>query len=285
MSDVRLIASVARPVVGSISSVERVQGFVGNESFRLLTDNGETFYLKSGATEAIRAEAWACEQARQVDVLAPEVLTADLHPTDLPTAYLIEREISGQPTSAGEEGVLAAVGAQLRRLHSITGDGYGFLHEGLRETWTEAIRQPFDRISELTAAGIMPTDVATRLSAFELFAQGEPIKPVLLHGDLHPRHVYAADGKLTGIIDWGDAAFGDPLFDLGRFSRAGSAPTVALLTGYGIEGTPELDRTLAFYRVAWSLMALHWEHDAGGDWFAAHVDAIRSDLPYLEASN
>jgi aminoglycoside phosphotransferase (APT) family kinase protein len=78
------------------------------------------------------------------------------------------------------------------------------------------IRQPFKRIGELTAAGIMPTEVAARLSAFEPSAQGEPIKPVLFHGDLHPRHIYAAEEELTG---------------------------------YGIERTPELDRTLTFYRV------------------------------------
>jgi aminoglycoside phosphotransferase (APT) family kinase protein len=163
-------------------------------------------------------------------------------------------------------------------LHSITGDGYGFLHEGLRETWTEVIRQPFDRLGELSDAGIIPSDLAARLTALETIDQVQPTKPVLLHGDLHLRHIYAADGRLSGIIDWGDAAFGDPLFDLGRFSRAGSAPTVALLNGYGIERTAELERTLTFYRVAWSLLALHWELEAGGDWFAAHVDAIRSDL-------
>jgi aminoglycoside phosphotransferase len=285
MLDVRLIARVARPVVGSISSVERVQGFVGNESFRLLTDSGEAFYLKSGGMEAIRAEAWACERARQVDVLAPGILTAELQLTDLPTAYLIEREIPGQPISAAEEGILATVGGQLRRLHSITGDGYGFLHEGRLETWIEVIRQPFDRIGELTTADVMPSDVAARLSALEPFDQVQPLKPALLHADLHPRHIYAAEGQLTGIIDWGDAAFGDPLFDLGRFSRVGSAPTTALLNGYDIKRTPELERTLTFYRVAWSRLALHWELKAGGDWLAAHVDAIRSDLPDLEASS
>jgi aminoglycoside phosphotransferase (APT) family kinase protein len=145
------------------------------------------------------------------------------------------------------------------------------------------IRQPFDRIGELTAADVMPADVADRLSALEPFDQVQPLKPALLHADLHPRHIYAAEGNLTGIIDWGDAGFGDPLFDLGRFSRAGSAPTTALLSGYGLERTPELDHTLTFYRVTWSLLVLHWELEAGGDWFAAHIDAIRSDLPLLEA--
>lgn len=69
-----------------------------------------------------------------------------------------------------------------------------------------------------------------------------------------------------------------------RFSRAGSAATDALLNGYGIERTPELEWTLAFYRVVWSVMALHWEHEALGDWFAPHLNAIKADLPLVRLS-
>jgi hypothetical protein len=28
-------------------------------------------------------------------------------------------------------------------------------------------------------------------------------------------------------------------------------------------------------------MVMHWELAAGGDWFAAHVEAIEADLPLL----
>jgi aminoglycoside phosphotransferase (APT) family kinase protein len=38
--------------------------------------------------------------------------------------------------------------------------------------------------------------------------------PVVLHGDYWPGNVLWRDGQLTGIIDWEDAAFGDPLADL-----------------------------------------------------------------------
>jgi aminoglycoside phosphotransferase (APT) family kinase protein len=39
-------------------------------------------------------------------------------------------------------------------------------------------------------------------------------QPVLLHGDFWPGNVLWRDGRLTGIIDWEDAVFGDPLADL-----------------------------------------------------------------------
>ena len=35
-----------------------------------------------------------------------------------------------------------------------------------------------------------------------------------LHGDLHPRNVLVAEGRITGIIDWGDITSGDVATDL-----------------------------------------------------------------------
>lgn len=38
--------------------------------------------------------------------------------------------------------------------------------------------------------------------------------PVWLHGDLHPRHVLTVDGRISGVIDFGDLTSGDPATDL-----------------------------------------------------------------------
>jgi aminoglycoside phosphotransferase (APT) family kinase protein len=38
--------------------------------------------------------------------------------------------------------------------------------------------------------------------------------PVWLHGDLHPNNLLASDGRLTGVIDFGDITSGDPATDL-----------------------------------------------------------------------
>lgn len=39
-------------------------------------------------------------------------------------------------------------------------------------------------------------------------------EPVLLHGDYWPKNLIWQDEKLVGIIDWEDAALGDPLSDV-----------------------------------------------------------------------
>lgn len=38
--------------------------------------------------------------------------------------------------------------------------------------------------------------------------------PTWIHGDLHPRNVLVVAGRLSGVIDWGDMARGDPASDL-----------------------------------------------------------------------
>ena len=70
--------------------------------------------------------------------------------------------------------------------------------------------------------------------------------------------------------------YGDPRFDIARFSMSGPAATSAFLEGYGPIDLP--DRTLALYRVLWSLMALQAEHAAGGDWFQQHIDTVGREL-------
>ena len=38
-----------------------------------------------------------------------------------------------------------------------------------------------------------------------------------IHGDLHPRNILVNRGDMTGVIDWGDLAAGDPATDLAAF--------------------------------------------------------------------
>jgi aminoglycoside phosphotransferase (APT) family kinase protein len=41
-----------------------------------------------------------------------------------------------------------------------------------------------------------------------------PAQPVLVHGDLHFRHVLVERGRASGVIDWGDVCRADPAVDL-----------------------------------------------------------------------
>lgn len=69
-----------------------------------------------------------------------------------------------------------------------------------------------DRINALTT---QPESVAVR-SVWEaaLEVPDHDGVPVWIHGDLHPANLLSVDGRLSGVIDFGDLASGDPATDL-----------------------------------------------------------------------
>lgn len=46
---------------------------------------------------------------------------------------------------------------------------------------------------------------------------GRAFERAWLHGDLHPHNVLQVDGRISGVIDWGDVCGGDPASDLASF--------------------------------------------------------------------
>ena len=70
-----------------------------------------------------------------------------------------------------------------------------------------------DRLAKLQGK----TDILDR-RVHELWADAlaaaNDTAPTWIHGDLHPRNVLVENGRLTGVIDWGDLAQGDRACDL-----------------------------------------------------------------------
>lgn len=290
------VGAVVRARTGSaVSAVRPVAGFVGNQNF-LVDTSGGGYVLKAGDARGIAAEAWVCERVRREGVPAPEVLAVDLDRGALPLPFLLMRQLEGRPVEVGEDAVLTEVGRQLRIVHALTLPGFGLLHvspsdegnfqQGRHATWGDALSEPLGALDALVAHHVLAARLADRLrtavDAHRALLDGTR-RGALLHGDLHPRHIFAADGGLSGLIDWGDVAVGDPAFDLGRFSRDGDVSLRQLLRGYEPDDDPDLERRIVFYRVVWSLLAIRWEFDAGGDWFAGHVEALAAGLDTLDA--
>jgi Ser/Thr protein kinase RdoA (MazF antagonist) len=245
---------LATPHVGAVVRATPVNGFVGNETFRLETRAG-VYYLKAGATVA--EEAAACQLARSVGVPAPEVIAS---------SPLITREFPGRPLAVDSPAlgaVLRMVGEGMRRVHTIVDPS---------ASWGDRLRGVLDGLD------VLPDRLAARVRevAPEFIESVAGVTPALLHGDLHLRHVYAEGAELTGILDWGDTTYGDPLFDLARLSMAGPEVTAMFLTGYGDVDAPP--RTLSMYRLLWSLIAVQAEHAAGGDWIQPHLDVIAREI-------
>jgi len=82
-----------------------------------------------------------------------------------------------------------------------------------RPDWIEAYRLQCSEFERL----VLPiVDRDLRPQAARLFAEAETLtgfEPALLHADLGPEHLLVQDGRLAGVIDWGDARVGDPALD------------------------------------------------------------------------
>src|SRR4051794_37228568 len=90
-----------------------------------------------------------------------------------------------------------------------------------------------DALTALAATGVWDVDPGVRELVERAAELDEPAEaPVLVHGDLHVRHLLVGtDGGAAGVIDWGDACLADPAADLsllyGAFEPADRQAAVA----------------------------------------------------------
>lgn len=109
---------------------------------------------------------------------------------------------AGQRLSIAEE-----LGRQVRRIHALSPIGVP-----TDESWSA--------LDVVTAAGrsSLPPHLAAQAAEY-VSRLGEPDR-VFLHGDVTDRHVFVAEGGLTGIIDWGDAVVADRHYEIIQVYRA-----------------------------------------------------------------
>lgn len=181
----------------------------------------------------------------------------------------IELADSGLPDS-GRVRAARELGGFLRVLHDpalgaevnaqVTAEtGTGLPHDPLHRA-DPGVRVPLarERLQQIERLGRRPEvpwyepDPALDLLFEQAADLGPPTAdPVLVHGDLHVRHLLVtAAGSACGVIDWGDVCLGDPAVDLslGYAGFAGAARS-AFTAAYGpIDPERELRaRTLAVF--------------------------------------
>jgi aminoglycoside phosphotransferase (APT) family kinase protein len=119
--------------------------------------------------------------------------------------FAVYRLIDGAPLVDEEAGVREF----LHALHAFDADGLPVPRPDWQEMYTRHCAD-FRRI----VLPLLRRDL--RPAAEALFAEVETLvgfEPVLTHADLFPEHLLCRDGRLVGVIDWGDARIGDPALD------------------------------------------------------------------------
>ena len=299
LTESMVISAMSRYLDAPVAGVQRVAGSIANQDFFLRTP-AEEFVLKAGDWAELAAEAWACKRVRDADVSSPEVVALELDEAILPAPFLLMRRLPGDGLTAGRHQALVEAGRQLRRLHSLRTNGYGCLSAGYRASkdtidytrepcgpyleWSEFTAEAPQGLDELVAHQVITEKLALRVRTVlddhrDSVRFEEP--GVLLHGDMKPPHVFADNDQFVGLIDWGDVAVGDPLYDLARFSLVGEESMESLVTGYELDLDTDLKVTFAVYRIIRMITALLYELRADGDWFATYRACIESDLTLL----
>lgn len=146
----------------------------------------------------------------------------------------------------------AAMGRFLRALHSIDVSPYTALlpvDPNGRGTPARGFEHTQKSLDGLTGRRVLELEPGARAGIDGLLRVAaelpEPAGPfVLVHGDLHARHVIVDDeGSATGVIDWVDVCLADSALDLSLGYAAFAGPARdAFLEGYGIafDGEREL---------------------------------------------
>ncbi|HLY55821.1 MAG TPA: phosphotransferase family protein [Stellaceae bacterium] len=190
----------------------------------------------------------------------PEILHVEAIETVLGPPFLLMRRLPGAPTGdftafAGvDPEFVAGAASALARLHAIDPRTAGFADAAgeLRRRVDAAWRQWRDNAIE-------PSPLID--FAFHWVSErcDEPYRrQAIVHGDYRPHNLLAADGQLSGVLDWEFAHLGDPAEDLAYFRPTVTPvmPWPEFMGHYETAGGRACDEeTLHFYDV-WGVLRL-----------------------------
>jgi aminoglycoside phosphotransferase (APT) family kinase protein len=160
-----------------------------------------------------------------VGLAAPEPYYLDQSGVIFSTPYIVIEYIEGEPILAPKNvaDFIPQLARQLFRIHEVYCSklDVSFISQHA-ERAAETLGERPEKVDEALDEGRI-RDV---LEATWPFHQQNA--SVLLHGDFWPGNILWRDGQLVGVIDWEDAALGDPLADVAN-SR------LEILWAFGIE--------------------------------------------------
>ena len=233
-------------------------------------------------------------------VPVPEIMAYDTSREVLDRDFILMERLPGtsltEATWVGQHGVsdvFRQVGRHLAEVHSLTADKYGYLGEhhpmAPQATWREAFHVMWNKIIDDTVAcrGYNPKEadkLRRLLDRFEpVFRRGVP--PSLLHMDIwHQNILVDPDGRVTGIVDWDRALWGDPEIEFAVLDYCGvSVPE--FWEGYGRprDESPEAairNRFYLLYEVQKYILIslLRRRSRTQADQYRQHVFSLAADL-------
>jgi len=176
-------------------------------------------------------------------------------PTDGRWDWLVTTWSDGEAlTDTIPDAAATDLGRFLAALHALPSEGYGRLEDradalrgiesdhraGILSRWWPDL-WPYDGRPLLShpvvhAAHVLVTTIATLRDGLLRFEESRT-QFAVCHTDLNGSHLRLQDGRLSSVIDFGDAAIVPPAFDIASFAfNFGWPSTEALLDGYTTNG-------------------------------------------------
>jgi aminoglycoside phosphotransferase (APT) family kinase protein len=232
---------------------------------------------------------------RTDNVTVPEPLFTCPESDVIGAPFFLMRRVGGSATAfrlakaaaakGGDDALVRAMGREAARIHRIRPprDDLGFLGAPPEDSGAHFVAWMRAR---LDAAGTPRPVLEWGLAALERHMP-PPVPAVLCHNDFRTGNLMVEEGKLTAVLDWEFAAWGDPHADLGWFcapcwrfgNRAleagGLGSRAAFLDGYAEEagGPPDATR-LPFWELAASIRWAVIAADQG----ARHLSGVERGL-------
>jgi aminoglycoside phosphotransferase (APT) family kinase protein len=161
--------------------------------------------------------------------------------------YILMARLPGRPLTemhqVDYDTVLAQVGEFLAQVHCIQANAYGYLgaHHPMppQARWVDAFAIMWHRlIDDVVAVGHYDDGESCRLRALldrHLSLFDRPVTASLLHMDVWHQNILVEDGsRVTGLVDWDRALWGDPEIEFAVLDYCGISEP-AFWEGYGQE--------------------------------------------------
>jgi aminoglycoside phosphotransferase (APT) family kinase protein len=151
--------------------------------------------------------------ATDPEIVAPRVLAEGrLYDGAAPWPYLVTSRVSGcswrdaELSNEQRLSIAAELGRQVRRVHALRPAGVA-----THEDW------PAPDVAAAAEQSSLPPHLIAQIDDY--LAGLAPFDRVFVHGDLCAMHAFVENGRLTGIIDWGDALVTDRHYELIQIYR------------------------------------------------------------------
>lgn len=165
-----------------------------------------TFVVRAGGSPMRpRAEARLLDALRAVGLPVPRPRLADESGTVMARPFLVLDYVEGEVIDAPAD--LDAFTGTLARLHAIDPATLGY---GILPSYDVEVECSIARAARSEQA----REIAAALRAWRGIRAVNP--PVVVHGDYWPGNVLWRAGEIVAVIDWEDAAIGEPLADVAR---------------------------------------------------------------------